>query len=176
MKLTTTELAFVRSKGLYITKKRDGCGKPLNQSLRYTITGKPEVYCSAACRDFASFEGRREAKKHASPGKCVYFGAGLNGKKRDAIYCDSRCRMRANRTEQRVLGVKGGKSRTATSSDEGLKGDTGRWSRNRTGRNLRSALVAAKPKRPRIANAAWDRVNLAFPEVGIPWRWALDIR
>ena len=68
MKLTASELAYVRSQGLYLTEKCDGCGKLLNQALRYTITGKSEVYCSAVCRELAFFGDRREAKKHASPG------------------------------------------------------------------------------------------------------------
>jgi hypothetical protein len=120
MKLTATELASVRTQGPYITEKCDGCGKLLNQSFRYTITGRPEVYCSAACRDFAFFEDRREAKKQASPRRCVYCGAGLNGKKRDAIYCDAKCRMRANRAERSALPAKVEKSRTATQSNQGV--------------------------------------------------------
>jgi len=49
MMLTATELAHVRSQGLsiYITEKCDACGKLLNQTIRYTIADKPEVYCSA---------------------------------------------------------------------------------------------------------------------------------
>lgn len=71
MKLTPRELAYVRSKGLYITEKCAGCGKLLNQTVRYTIIGKPEVYCSAECRDFAFLGDRREVKKRATPKRCV---------------------------------------------------------------------------------------------------------
>ena len=53
---------------LYITEKCDGCGELLNQTVRWTITGQPEVYCSAECRDLAFFEGRREVKMRATPG------------------------------------------------------------------------------------------------------------
>ena len=73
MKLTSAELTYVRAKDLFITDKCDGCGKLLNQSYRYTITRKPEVYCSALCRAEVFFAGRREGKKHATHGKCAYW-------------------------------------------------------------------------------------------------------
>ena len=114
MKLTATELANVRARGFYITENCDGCGKLLNQSVRYTIRGRLEVSCSAACRDIAFFGDRLEAKKHMSPGRCAYCGAILTGKRRDALYCEAKCRMRAKRTAPRMTtaGVVG--SRTAT--------------------------------------------------------------
>jgi hypothetical protein len=62
VKLTPRKFAYVRSKGLHITENCDGCGKLLNQTVRYTIAGKPEVYCSAECQDFAFFGDRREVK------------------------------------------------------------------------------------------------------------------
>ena len=74
MELSTPELVCVRSQGLRVTEKCDGCGKLLNQTVRYTIAGKPEVYCSAGCRDLAFFRDHREAKKHSTPGKCVACG------------------------------------------------------------------------------------------------------
>jgi len=37
MKLTATELAYVRSRGLYVTGQCDGCGKLLNQTFRHMI-------------------------------------------------------------------------------------------------------------------------------------------
>jgi len=98
MKLNTAELVHVRSQGLYITEKCDGCGKLLNQTLRFTIAGKPEVYCSAACRDLVFFGDRREARKQSTPGKCVYCGAMLVGKRRGALYCDEVCKKRVART------------------------------------------------------------------------------
>ena len=85
MKLTAAEFALVRSQGLYITGKCDACGKLLNQTFRYTITGKPEVYCSAGCRDFVFFGDTREAKKRSMPGKCLHCGAPLEGKRRGAL-------------------------------------------------------------------------------------------
>jgi Fe-S-cluster-containing dehydrogenase component len=97
MKLTVAELAHVRSQGLYVTEKCDGCGALLNQTVRYTIAGKPEVYCSAACRDLAFFGDTREVKKRSTPGKCVYCGASLEGKRRGALYCDEICKKRAAR-------------------------------------------------------------------------------
>jgi len=98
MKLTTAELAFVRGKGLHITEICDGCGKLLNQTFRYRIAGKPEAYCSAACRDLVFFGDRREARKHFTPGKCAYCGATLEGKRRGALYCDEVCKKRVART------------------------------------------------------------------------------
>ena len=98
MKLTAAELAYIRSQGLYITEKCDRCGKLLNQTFRYTIARKPGVYCSAACRDLEFFGDRQEAKKHSTPGKCVYCGGILEGKRRGALYCDETCKKRAART------------------------------------------------------------------------------
>ena len=63
MRLSPAELAFVRSQSLYITEKCDACGKLLNQTFSYTITEKPEVYCSAGCRDLVFFGNPREAQK-----------------------------------------------------------------------------------------------------------------
>ena len=98
MKLTTAELTYVRSQGLYVTEKCDGCGRLLNQTFRYTIAGKPEAYCSAACRDLVFFGDRREARKHSTPGKCAYCGATLEGKRRGALYCDEVCKKRLAKT------------------------------------------------------------------------------
>lgn len=97
MKLTAVELAHVRSQGLYITEKCVGCGKLLNQTIRYTITGKVEVYCSAGCRDLTFFGDTREAKKRSTPGKCLHCGATLEGKRRGALYCDETRKKRAAR-------------------------------------------------------------------------------
>ena len=99
MKLTAAELAHVRSPGLYITEKCDGCGKLLNQTFRYTMAGKPEAYCSAACRDLVFFGNRREVRKRSTPRKCAFCGATLEGRNRGAIYCGDKCRMRENRNK-----------------------------------------------------------------------------
>ena len=98
MKLTPAEVASVRALGLFLTEKCDGCGNALNQTFRYTITGRPDVFCSALCRDNAFFADRREARKHSTPGKCVYCQATLAGKRRGALYCDEICKKRATRT------------------------------------------------------------------------------
>lgn len=113
MKLTANELAYVRSKGLYVTDKCDGCGKVLNQTLRYTITRKPEVYCSAACRDFVFFGDRNEARKRSTPKVCAYCGGELQGKKADALFCSDKCRKRFSRTENIIATAELPKSRTA---------------------------------------------------------------
>jgi len=97
MKPTAAELTYVRSQGLYITEKCDACGKLLNRSFRYTITGKPEVYCSAGCRDLEFFGDRHEAAKHATPGICAFCGGLLQDKRRGAVYCSDKCRKRAGR-------------------------------------------------------------------------------
>ena len=87
MRVTATELTCVRAQGLYITEKCNGCTKLLNLTVRYTIRGRPEVYCSAVCLDVAFFGDRPEAKKHVSPGRGAYCGATLTGKRRGALYC-----------------------------------------------------------------------------------------
>ncbi len=112
MNLTAQELSFVRTQGLYITEKCDGCGKLLNHSVRYTITGKAGVYCSAPCRDLSFFGDRHEAKKQATPGRCANCGGPLQGKKRGSIYCDDICRKRHSRKEPGISTAEVQKSRT----------------------------------------------------------------
>jgi endogenous inhibitor of DNA gyrase (YacG/DUF329 family) len=99
MKLTPTELAYVRSQGLYITEKCDGCGKVLNQTVRYTITDRPEVFCSAECRDKVFFADSAEAKKHPSSRVCASCGTSLQDMNRGSLYCSNRCRMRDTRKQ-----------------------------------------------------------------------------
>jgi len=114
VKLTAEELAYVQSRGLSIKEKCDGCGKLLNQSVRYTITGMPEVYCSAACRDSAFFRDRCEAEEHAKPGRCAYCSGSLKGKKRGSIFCDDVCRKAYSRKIQRITTAEVEKSWTPT--------------------------------------------------------------
>jgi hypothetical protein len=114
MRLLAHELAFLRSQGLHITEKCDGCGKLLNQGIRYTVGGKPEVYCSAGCRDLAFFGDRHQATKHSSPGRCANCGAPLKDKRRGALYCDEICKKRFARMRQPVTAAKGQLSGTAT--------------------------------------------------------------
>ena len=97
MTLTLQEQAHVQSQGLYVQGKCDAFKTILNQSVRYTIAGKPEVYCSANCRDRVFFEDQLERKKRANPGRCANCGGPLQGKKRDAIYCSESCRKRHSR-------------------------------------------------------------------------------
>ena len=94
MTLTLQEQAHVQSQGLYVRGKCDACKTILNQSVRYTIAGKPEVYCSANCRDRVFFEDQLERKKRANPGRCANCGGPLQAKRRGAIYCDDICRKR----------------------------------------------------------------------------------
>lgn len=120
MKLTAAELAYVRSQGLRITEKCDACGKLLNQTIRFTITGKPEVYCSPICRDNAFFGDRHEAKKRATPGRCTYCGGSLKGKKRGSMFCDDACRKAHSRKIQRMTTAELEKSRTPTQSNQAV--------------------------------------------------------
>jgi hypothetical protein len=120
MKLTPAELAYVRTKGLYITEKCDGCGKVLNQSVRWAITGQPEVYCSAECRDLVFFGDRREVRKRATPRRCAFCGTGLEGQRRQALYCNARCKMRRVRAEKAGLAGKVAETVTATQQTQQL--------------------------------------------------------
>ena len=120
MKLTAAELAYVRSQGLYLTEKCDACGKPLNQAVRYTIAGQPEAYCSPACRDLVFFRDRLEARKHSSPGRCTYCGVKLEGKRRDALYCDEKCKKRLARKKERRFAPRAQLSGTPTEPNEQL--------------------------------------------------------
>ena len=43
MDLTAQEFSCVPSQDLYLMEKCDGCKTILNQSVTYTIAGKPEV-------------------------------------------------------------------------------------------------------------------------------------
>ncbi len=94
MNLTAQELSYIQSQGLYVREKCDSCGAILNQSVRYTIAGKAEVFCSAKCRDAAFFEDQLERKKRSNPGRCANCGGPLQAKRRGAIYCDDICRKR----------------------------------------------------------------------------------
>jgi hypothetical protein len=120
MKLTSLELAYVRAQGLHVTEKCDGCGKLLNQTVQYTITGRREVYCSAACRDTAFFSDLQEVNKRATPGKCAQCGGSLKGKKRGSIFCDDACRKAQSRKIQRITTPKVEKSRTPTQLNQGV--------------------------------------------------------
>jgi hypothetical protein len=106
MTLISAELAYVRSQGLFIREKCDGCGKVLNQAIRYTIANKPQVYCSAACRDLAFFVDRHQARKYSSPGKCANCGAPLQGKRRGALYCDESSKKRLARMRQPIMAAR----------------------------------------------------------------------
>ena len=61
MKLIPTELNYVRRLGLYVTEKCDSCGKVLNQTVRYVVKQRPDVYCSQACRDLVFYGNSRQS-------------------------------------------------------------------------------------------------------------------
>jgi hypothetical protein len=95
MEISAPELAYVRAQGLYITEKCDGCGKLLNQTVRYTIASRPEVYCSVLCRDQVFFGEKYRAQK-AKPDaatKCGFCGGTIHGKRGDLVFCSSRCKQ-----------------------------------------------------------------------------------
>jgi hypothetical protein len=114
MKLTTTELSVLRSQGAFITERCDLCGKVLNQSWRYTVAGRPEVFCSALCRDTRFFSEARAARKYATPGRCAYCGADLVGKKRGSLFCNDLCRKTFARRGPINAMARPQKSRTPT--------------------------------------------------------------
>jgi hypothetical protein len=118
MKLRPPLFAYVRAQNLYIAEGCDCCGMVLNQSFRFTIAGRPEVYCSATCRDLTFFGDPREVKKRSTPGKCVYCGGTLKGKKRGALYCDDVCRMTHTRVRQRRGTLQVEESRTPIQSNQ----------------------------------------------------------
>lgn len=84
MKLTSEELQQVRQQGVYVIEKCDGCGKVLNQCLRYTIKDDPRVFCCPACRDRA-FLSAREIEKACREPRCLH----CRGPKESArsVYC-----------------------------------------------------------------------------------------
>ncbi len=120
MNLTAQELTYVRDQGLYLKEKCDGCKTILNQSVRYTIAGKPGVYCSANCRDEVFFEDQLERKKRSTPGRCVNCKGSLQGKKRDAIYCSESCRKRYSRRNGTNSARRVKRSRTPNQSNQQL--------------------------------------------------------
>lgn len=73
MKLTTEESSKLKSQGLYIADKCDSCGKPLNQTIRFTRPDrKGSVYCSAGCCDLAgNGKGLPEANSQLNIGSSV---------------------------------------------------------------------------------------------------------
>jgi endogenous inhibitor of DNA gyrase (YacG/DUF329 family) len=93
--LSETDLAYIKSLRLYITEKCDGCGKLLNQTFRYAIAGRPEVYCSQPCRDRVQF-GDRHWSRRTKPQEavqCAYCGSPIVGKRADSGFCSSRCKQ-----------------------------------------------------------------------------------
>lgn len=134
MELSTPEFAYVRAKGLFIVEKCDACEELLNQSFRYVIPGKPEVYCSSGCCDLAFFKDPREAKKHSTPGKCAYCGGSLKGKKRGSIFCDDTCRKALPRKTRRITTLEVEKSRTPTQSNQRVASQKKCWVRDRIAR------------------------------------------
>jgi hypothetical protein len=159
MELSASELAFVRSQRLHITQKCDGCGKLLNQTLRYTILGKPEVYCSAGCRDLTFFGDTREAIKHSTPGKCVYCRAPLEGKRRGAIYCDEICKKRMARAGRSVSTAEPQITRTPTQLNQRVATPK---------RGGQGDCITSRAQRPRNAPGEVSEES-GFPGEKDPW-------
>jgi len=102
LKLTTYELAYLRSHGLYITEKCGGCGKLLNRSFQYTTANRPEVYCSAACQykgmGWDRVRSQKAGTEKAIPPAfvtpvCQRCQKRFRAKRRDAQFCSARCRQ-----------------------------------------------------------------------------------
>jgi hypothetical protein len=78
MLTTSHERQQMKAQGIYIAERCDGCGKLLNQTFRYTIAEKPEVYCSAMCRDkvfgerFAKAEHEKSARRATERRACLF--------------------------------------------------------------------------------------------------------
>lgn len=152
--LSTPELAYVRSRGLRVAEKCDGCGKLLNQTIRFTITGKPEVYRSTICRDNALFADRHEAKKRATPGRCTYCGGSLKGKKCGSVFCDEACRKAHSRKIKRITTAEVDKSRTPPQSNQAVGDAKSVEHGNRITRPLHGLkIVTSDPNPPQRESA-----------------------
>ena len=99
MRLTDAELAYVRSLGLFITKRCDSCGKVLNQTFRYTMPDRPETWCSRSCQDKAmGWDGaviERKASARPASYLCVCqkesCGRQFTSARKESAYCSERC-------------------------------------------------------------------------------------
>ncbi len=150
MKLTADELAYVRSLGLYVTEKCGQCGKLLNQTVRYTIKDRPEVYCSAVCRDTVFFGDSRIAKNHSTPGHCAYCGASLKGKRRGTLFCDQNCKRLTYRNGNRETTRQPKITGTPAQANQGItdpkNGDKG----NRMADPSTALILRARARIPRL--------------------------
>jgi hypothetical protein len=87
MRLTEAQSReLLRKHGVYVTEVCDGCGKILGH-VRFTRFGEKGEWCSYLCRDGVE----RKA------GICRGCGANVNRKRKDALYCNDACKMRASR-------------------------------------------------------------------------------
>jgi hypothetical protein len=66
------------------------------------------------------FADAREAKKRATPGRCLSCGGSLKGKKLGSIFCDDVCRKSHSRKIQRITTGEVEKSRTPTQPNQGV--------------------------------------------------------
>jgi hypothetical protein len=98
---------LLRTHGVYVSEACDGCGNILGQ-VRYTRQGEKGESCSQLCRD---------GLEHKA-GVCRGCGTPLNGKRKDAIYCNRTCRMRKVRraTQESANSV------NTNIADKGLRG------------------------------------------------------
>jgi hypothetical protein len=79
---------LMRTHGIYAKEACDRCGRILGP-VRWTLRDQQGAWCSPKCRDGVD----------RSPGVCRGCGTPLNGKRKDAMYCNRTCRMRTVRRE-----------------------------------------------------------------------------
>ena len=112
MKLTPEEIRAIREeRGLHVAEKCDECGKGLNQSVRYTTPGRPEVWCSAACQDKAMGWDKTATRKASGPAfyvrVCDVCTNKFRSRRKDARLCSARCRQILARRTKRAIGSDG---------------------------------------------------------------------
>ena len=84
MKLADSERGQANKLGFYITERCDGCSKPINSSVQYTIKDDERVFCRAACRDKA-FYSPSDLEKLIRLGTCVNCRGPRDGS--ESLYC-----------------------------------------------------------------------------------------
>ena len=84
MRLTEAQSReLLTTHGAYVAEACDRCGKIFGP-VRYTRQGEKGEWCSQHCRDGVE----------RKVGACRGCETPLNGKRKDAIYCNRTCRMR----------------------------------------------------------------------------------
>jgi hypothetical protein len=102
MKLTSEQTQkLLCDFGIWIAEACDKCGQLLG-SVRWTRSGEPEEFCSAACRDGFKSDSTRENSVWAF---CKNCGTSLAGKRLGAMYCSDVCRKRFMKSSTAQKGI-----------------------------------------------------------------------